>query len=240
VDAARDRFSGTTEENATHGSVIRAVLMNSADKQVFNNYDNGQFLDNGVVTTVQAKDANVGAGQLDLDAAFDQFLSGTTDLDGLDGGEVGVVGWDFGRVADGQEQFYTVDQQLAANTTLTVTLSWFAEYGIVTTPGAEALFNDRFADLDLIVYELDSAGNIIGTLAQSISQFQSTEHLSFDLSGDTYVGFGVRVFGENWDFGSNETATDFALAFAGTAVPAPFGGVVLAFGGLFAARRRRG
>ncbi|MEM0983012.1 MAG: S8 family serine peptidase [Planctomycetota bacterium] len=240
VDAARGEFNAPLAEIATNAMVIKAVLMNSADKS-FVDYDNGQFLDtDGAIRTFQAKDAQYGAGQLDLNRAFDQFLSGTTDLAGTDGGEVEAIGWDMGNVAVGAEQFYTVDTQLAGGTDLTVTLSWLAEYNLGFTPGAESVSSDRFADLDLRIYELDAQGNILSLLAESASAFQSSELLNITLAQDTFIGFGVFGFGEVWDFDANGTDTDFALAWAGTAVPTPLGAGVFGAAGLFAARRRRG
>ena len=225
---------------ATDARVVKAVLMNSADRG-FAGFDNGQNIDgSGVLTTTQALDPAFGAGQMDLDAAFDQFLAGTTDLAGTDGGEVQSIGWDFGAVEDGQTQIYTVDTMLQGGTEFSATLAWQATFELGLTPGQESVADDRFADLDLSVFELDANGNVIETLAQSISAFQSEEHLSFVLDDDAFIGFGVTAFGDVWDFGADETLTEFAVAFAGTPVPAPFGVGVLGVAGLFAARRRRG
>ncbi|MEM0983011.1 MAG: S8 family serine peptidase [Planctomycetota bacterium] len=249
VEAARDQLASDVAESATHGRTIRSVLMNSATK--LNGWDNGQFIDDGTlvdagaIVTTQGLDWEQGAGELNLDAAYDQLLGGTTDLAGSNGGVVDVLGWDIGSVENGAEQFYAFGEQLAGGSELTITLSWFAEFDADFTFGTESVSDDRFADLDLFVYELDATGEIIGTLAASISSVNETEHLTFTLADDTFVGFGVLGFGELWDFGADTTSTEYSIAFAGVGsgtafIPAPAG--ALAFGGfgLLAARRRRG
>lgn len=229
-----------TNPIATDARVIKAVLLNSASKEL-TGYDNGQAVDGaGILTTTQALDPTYGTGQLDLDAAFDQYLSGTTDLAGTGGGEVEAIGWDFGVVGDGQTELYTVGPELLGGTDVTVTLSWFASYELGFVPGNESVGDNRFADLDLSVFELDADGNIVETLAQSISAFQSEEHLSFTLAEDAFIGFGVTGFGDVWDFGFDENSTEYALAWSGTPVPSPAGfAVLLSLGGLGASRRRR-
>ncbi|HSV15171.1 MAG TPA: S8 family serine peptidase, partial [Tepidisphaeraceae bacterium] len=62
VDAAHSYFPN--DDKAVDGRVIKAVLMNAADKTV--GWDNGQSLVGGVVRTTQALDYATGAGRVDL------------------------------------------------------------------------------------------------------------------------------------------------------------------------------
>ncbi|MEO1511846.1 MAG: S8 family serine peptidase, partial [Planctomycetota bacterium] len=214
VEAGRDLYGGN--DRAIDGRVVKAVLMNSADKLA--GWDNGQMLDNGVITTFQSLDLAIGAGQMNLDQAFDQYTAGTTDVAGDGGGTVETIGWDYGQVTNGERVFYDVNTALAGGTDLTVTLTWFAEFELDVTPGQEFLADDRYADLDLEVYAVDDLGQRT-LLAQSTSAFNETEHLSFTLQEDTLISIAVFGFGEIWDFGADGTVTDFGLAWAGTAVP---------------------
>ena len=87
---------------------MKAVLMNSADKTV--GWDNGTVSHpngNGGVLTTQGLDNRVGTGRLNLDAAYDQFLTGTTDVAGISSGNLGLVdniGWDFGEVVSAHDE----------------------------------------------------------------------------------------------------------------------------------------
>ena len=67
--------------DARDSRVMKAVLMNSADKT--SGWNNGQTANPngfGGVLTTRGLDNRVGAGRMDLNQAFDQFLSGTTDV----------------------------------------------------------------------------------------------------------------------------------------------------------------
>ena len=79
--------------------------MNSADKT--QGWDNGQTANpNGLggVLTTRGLDNRVGAGRMNLNRAYDQFLSGTTDVAGMTprgDGHRPTRGWDFGQVGQG-------------------------------------------------------------------------------------------------------------------------------------------
>ena len=60
--------------NAVNGNVIKAVLLNSADK--IPGWDNGQTFSSGVVTTTQALDYSSGAGRMNLARAYTQYTGG--------------------------------------------------------------------------------------------------------------------------------------------------------------------
>src|SRR6478609_5411043 len=116
-------------DDARDARVMKAVVMNSAAKTL--NWNNGQTPNpngSGGVVTTQALDNRVGAGRIDLNRAFDQFLSGTTDVPGTPAGFQGAVnplGWDFGQVAENVPNDYLINNLLQVGTTFTATLDWF-------------------------------------------------------------------------------------------------------------------
>src|SRR6185369_13911310 len=81
-------------------------------------------VDNGVIVTTQALDYAVGAGALNLNRAYDQYLTGDTDLPGLTGGNVHGSGWDYGKVIAGSPNDYNFTMSLSAGEQLTATLDW--------------------------------------------------------------------------------------------------------------------
>ena len=73
-DAAYDMLAATPD--ARDARVMKAVLMNSADKTL--DWDNGQAAHsngNGGVMTMRGLDNDAGAGRMNLDRAFDQLLA---------------------------------------------------------------------------------------------------------------------------------------------------------------------
>jgi hypothetical protein len=199
--------------------VIKAALLNSAHKT--EGWDNGQTPHpngNGGVTTSLSLDPLVGTGRMDLDAAFDQYVSGTTDIAGTElgsQGQVGVGGWDLGRVAEGTPTDYFIDSTLAGGSTFTATLTWFRDRRLVDTGAGFVSIDDNFADLDLEVWSV-TEGTPDALISESISPFNSTEHLSFTLpeTGDYMVR--VRWLQEWFDQGAadpNEAL--FGLSWSG-------------------------
>lgn len=212
---------------AIDGRVIKAVLLNAADKT--SGWNNGQTLTAGVVTTTQSLDYLLGAGRMNLSRTFDQYTAGTTDLAGLVGGAVQNVGWDFGRVEEDAPQDYLFSGMLAAGSRLTATLDWFAN-GQGSNYGS-------FDNLDLQVWSaIDGVPQTL--MAQSISGYNTTEHLSFDLPSDGQYLMRVAWTGNVYNFGYTERDT-YGLAWDVTAVPEPMGGTIFVALAVIAATRRR-
>lgn len=251
VDAGKALFD--TNPAAVDGRVVKAVLLNGADKTA--GWDNGQTVDPGAgsFVTEQSLDHATGAGRMNLDTTFDQYASvadggaaTTTDVPGLgkgDLGMVGTVGWDFGEVNLGESNFYFIDKLLATDTDFTATLTWFVD----RDPGDLADFSgaqeEHFADLDLWVFEYDNPTdrNILGVTAMSISWLNVVEHLFFDVPSTGYYGLFVDFFGVNWNF-TGESSEFYALAWSATAVPEPSSLLLVAAGMILLtgfARRRR-
>ncbi len=211
VDAGKANFP--TDAKAIDGRVVKAVLMNSADKTA--GWNNGQNKSAGVITTTQALDYAVGTGRMDLDLAFEQFLHGTTDLPGTNGGLVGQTGWDYGRVASGVSQNYLLSGTIAAGSTLTTTLDWFADDKL-----ASGGSYGSFDTLDLQVYTYVD-GSIGSLVAQSISPFSSVQHLSFAVPSTNQYLIAVNWGSANWNFAGDPAADDYGLAWSVTSVPEP-------------------
>lgn len=214
VDAGKALFPSNTK--AIDGRVVKAVLMNSADKIA--GWDNGQSLVGSVLTTTQGLDYLSGTGRMNLSRAFDQYTTGTTDLPGTDGGLVQPIGWDFGQVAFDEPQDYLLNGLFTAGTRLTATLDWFAH-----SAGANY---GSFDNLDLQVWS--AAGGVAQTLvAQSTSLYNSSEHLSFDLPADGEYLLRVSYINHLFNFLGDGSEDDYALAWNATTVPEPTGAVLV-------------
>ncbi|GAB5406874.1 MAG: hypothetical protein Aurels2KO_51050 [Aureliella sp.] len=218
VDVAYDRFA-VNIDNARDGQVIKAVLLNSAAKPA--GWNNGQSAVNGTVTTSQALDYSFGAGMMDLDAAFDQFTAGTTDVAGLEGGSIQQVGWDYGVVSEGLSNDYLFADSLLAGTEFTATLTWFVgrEWEDTGLGGGITSTDDYFTDLSLQLWSLE-AGSLDSLIAISDAAFINTEHFSFLLPETDEYLLRVGWEGERYDFSGNSSQT-YGLAWSATAVPEP-------------------
>lgn len=196
-------------DNARDARVIKAAMLNSADK--ITGWNNGQTSVGGVVTTTQALDWASGAGALNLDRAYDQYLAaGTRDLAGSGGGQVKTTGWDYGVATLGNTLIYEIDSLLLGGSYFTVTLDWFRERSF---DAATLVANDiGQANLDLYVVDLE----LDQIVASSISTFNNTEHLHFQLSTTSRYAIGVNYLGNL--FGSM-TDTAFGLAWSSVAAP---------------------
>lgn len=218
---------------ADDGRVVKAVLLNSADK--IPGWDNGQSDVGGVVTTTQSLDWDSGAGALDLDRAFDQYLTaGTRDLAGLGGGVVNAVGWDFGEVGLGDMNSYVIDDLLLGGSTLTATLAWFREREYDYLNGT--FLDAAQANLDLIVRDIAT-----GAVAESISLFNLVEHLSFVLPYTGRYAIDVLYGANTFDATAGSFDVEqFGLAWWGEVADAPAPGtlLLLLLGGAATLRRR--
>jgi hypothetical protein len=225
---------------ARDARVMKAVLMNSAEKT--QGWNNGQVAHpngNGGVLTTQGLDNRVGAGRMDLDGAFDQFLAETADVAGTTGGPLGavaVVGWDFGLVAQGITNDYLFDRPLAAGSTFAATLSWFRDRDLI------GLTNYTDASYDNLDLELWSAiGGTAGDLiAESRSLYNNSEHFSFAIPTTGAYLLRVRWTEQLFDLVGDVNSEFYGLAWAGMAVPEPATGALCAFvlAALSAVRRR--
>ncbi|MFZ4702491.1 MAG: PEP-CTERM sorting domain-containing protein, partial [Candidatus Methylumidiphilus sp.] len=177
-----------------------------------------------------------GAGRINLDATYDQYVdvahggeAGTLDVLGKDChasvicnmGTVHNVGWDAGWSNQGGNNLYFIDRYLGLGSLFTATLDWYADIN----PGANANFAgygyNHLADLNLTIFEYDPLTHaIVKTVAESISRYNDVEHLTFLLPKNGYYGLGVVNFGDLWNF-NGATGETYGLAWSVDALNIP-------------------
>jgi hypothetical protein len=242
-DAARAVFPGNA--NSHDARVVKAALQNAADKDIF--WTNNQQLLGGVITTTQSLDWESGAGRMNLDRTYDQFLpgavgglAGTTDVPGLGGGNVQPIGWDYGVVNAGQPNDYFIIPTLQGGTEFRVTLDWFRDRSVNIATGQVS--DDSFDNLDLEVWSV-VGGAPFQLIATSASAFNNVEHLTFTLPRDGSYMIRVPWIGELFDEINDADQEIYGLAWWGVEkeplIPEPATLGLLAAGVLVLVRRRR-
>jgi hypothetical protein len=243
-DAAYDLFAGNAD--ARDARVMKAVLMNSADKTLgWNNAQSTHPNGLGGVLTTQGLDNRVGTGRLNLSTAYDQFLTGTTDVADILGGNLGIVndiGWDFGLVSSGLTNDYYFESPLDAGSMFTATLTWFRDRRI---NDSNSVFDDSFDDLNLELWSVEE-GVPLSLISESRSLYNESEHFSFALPFSGEYALRVRWQSELFDRVADANQESYGLAWwAGeglqaVATPEPAALVLLLCGGVgLAARTER-
>jgi Subtilase family len=213
VDVGKSKFG--SDVHAIDGRVVKAVLLNSADKN--SGWNNGQTMVSGVITTTQALDYSVGAGLLNLDRTYSQYTAGTTDLASLTGGTVQNIGWAFGHASPASANDYYFADPLHSGK-LAVTLTWFVDRKM-NDDGISAS-DVMMSNLDLEVFRVVDP-NTSELVAQSISDYNNVEHLYFDIANAGDYFLRVLYAGEIYNLsGSPSTGEDYGLAWF-YAVPEP-------------------
>jgi subtilisin family serine protease len=208
--------------NSADARVVKAVLLNSADKTA--GWNNGQTLSNGVITTTQALDVNVGAGRMNLAQALPYYHdpNSTRDVPGTNQGHLGTValrGYDFGLVNEGSFNSYTI-AGTHPGAHLTVTLTWFIDRAIDSFSNPTTLFEVALANLNVEVWSVVD-GIFTTLLARSDSTYNNTEHLYLQDLPEGQYGLRVNYLGDLWDFTNSLRAEHYALAWHLTPVPEP-------------------
>jgi hypothetical protein len=242
---------GENWDSSRDARLVKAVLMNSADK--LPGWNNGQqsltsfrgF--SNVTRTRQALDMAQGAGSLNLDRAFDQYLGGTLDPFGY-AGPVYKTGWSLAKVQEGSTLDYVIDGAQLAGSTLDATLVWFRDRILPTVdpltddwdPDTSALV-DTDLGMALLYLEIWDAA-FTKLYAISDTDYNTAQHLHFVLPENGL--YAIRVNYDHQLFGTPDPAGEtFGLAWnTMDAVPEPS-----ALLGVFAmaslsvlGRRRRG
>lgn len=219
---------------AAHGAdgrVVKAVLLNSADKT--SGWTNGQHPnDTGVIVTTQGLDYATGAGRMNLSRAYDVYTGGTADnpvaSPTLSGGTVHSIGWTYGHVNQGSPTDYGLAEPFTAGQTLTATLTWFVHATLDDSAGPDAaVANDtRFDNLFLQVWQLVN-GQPALEVASSESIYNNVQHLSFDVPSDGEYVLRVLWAGQQYDLETHAPGEvlgeDYALAWSNVLVPEPGG-----------------
>ena len=163
--------------HSTDPRVIKSVLLNSADK-----------LAGWTHTTTQPLDYSQGAGQMNLQKAYHQYLLGEQDP-----GSVLTVGWDRDQATWDAERLYSLDAKVAAGKIISATLSWDR---IVTTNTEDiqtAVYTlDHMDNLELYLYEAD---DLTTPIATSVSTVDNVEHIYYTTSQSGHYVLGVGMAG---------------------------------------------
>jgi hypothetical protein len=231
---AKTYFDASITNAATQSVVIKAVLMNSADK--LPGWDNGQQIVNGVITTTQALDWAMGAGRMNLNAAFSQYTTSavitTADSISVSGFTESVesTGWAYGTAMMGGHNDYRLIDQLLGGQQIAVTLAWMRDRTWNDTLGDYV--DIAQAQLDLMIYRI-MTGGAEQLVAESISPVSTTQELFFQvMNPGTYlirVGYSANLF----DLSSSYAVQDYGMAWSVAGVPEPGSIILFLTGGVF-------
>ncbi len=227
VTASNPRFIGG---NYLHHQVMKAVLLNSADKlagvmgsnrDVVNVNGNDWLTTSAFSSPVVSLDEQMGAGHLNAKSAVKQFESGE-----YDPGTVTPRAWDFGQIGStGSSRDYVFDQPLGPGF-FAATLAWDRRVEL-TNPDNTYNFGDQFFDyvnIDDILTDLDlylmpaASNNLAEALARSISGSDNVEHIFFNIPAAG--NYKIRV----QNAGGLGEPEDFGLAWWFGDLPAPVPG----------------
>ena len=230
-------FAGVTNA-ATQSVVTKAVLMNSADK--LPGWDNGQQITGGVITTTQALDWAMGAGRMNLNAAFTQYTTSAyvTTMPGISSSGFNIVvahaGWGYGTSSLGVKNNYQLANELFAGQQVTVTLDWLRSRA--WNNASNDYIDIAQAELDLMVYRMMTGGED-QLVAQSISPVSTTQELFFNLqdSGRYFiqVGYTTNLF----DLSGSYASQNYGIAWSVSDVPEPGSLLLILAGGAVYALR---
>ena len=230
---AKTAFSASLTNAATQSVVVKAVLMNSADK--LSGWNNGQQIASGVITTTQALDYAMGAGRMNLNTAFTQYTSSAyvTTYPGIT--ETGFnlpvagTGWAYGTDLKGGKNDYTITSRLFAGEEIAVTLAWLRDQTWNNT--ISDYVDVAQAELDLMVYQVLGGGSD-QLVAQSISPVSTTQELYFQLlSTGTYmveVSYSTNLF----DLSGTYASQEYGLAWSVAGIPEPETLFLVVLGGI--------
>ena len=203
---------GQTNALSTAPSLLKAVLLNSADKTVLNRSREpwaagSAELSNGVLEITSPLDPQTGAGQVNAIAAAHQYRSADQSP-----GDVSPIGWNLNSISGENSNDYDLEIQPAVGTTLTTTLTWLRHVERFDNGNAQIDAADSYStsgegnaldNLDLLLLR---DGEVV---ARSISTVDNVEHIHWEIeqAGD----YRIRV---NRQFTPNAgNDEDYALAW---------------------------
>jgi hypothetical protein len=215
----------SSNAEAAQNMVVKSLLLTGADKT--SGWSNGQATTSGVVTTTQSLDWVVGAGRMNLDRTFDLQVNGQKGVAGLSAGAQGSVlgsgGWDFGASQNGINNDYTIGDVLLGGSTFTTSLSWMR----VREFAGGAVDDWAQANLNLSLWSLGSDNSFQAKVAESVSLYNTVEHLSFALPSTGLYGLRVSYAGNTFDntgglWGTAAYRQGYGLAWDGDVVAAVY------------------
>ena len=153
--------------------VIKSVLMNSADK-----------LAGWSHSTTAPLDPNFGAGQMNLESAYYQYVAGQHES-----GTVPAVGWDHAELMDSTANIYEINGAVLGGSTISATLNWNREVATDVEDIESAIYTPSVLEnLELFLFD---ANDLLNPVASSISPIDNVEHLF--LSAPTTSNYFLEV-----------------------------------------------
>jgi hypothetical protein len=229
LQTGSDLAAGPWNLNARQQEVMKAVLMNSADK--LQDPGNGSLLGmTRTLLTVRGKnwlesdayqnrtlplDADMGTGHLNAYRAYQQFSAGQWSA----AAPVPPIGWDYSTLELSQAQDYVFEQPLQGGSYLAVTLAWNR---LVELQDAnrndlfdigESFQDEGLNNLDIYLMRAEE-NDVRNSIWSSISRVDSVEHIFQQIP--TTRRYKIRVVFRDQ---VNEAIQPYALAW--WTVPAP-------------------
>jgi hypothetical protein len=108
-------------------------------------------------------------------------------------------GWDFSASLIGINNDYTIGDVLLGGSAFTTSLSWMRARGAVTVGSTLNLFEGAQANLNVSLWSLGSDFSFQSKVAESVSLYNTVEHLSFALPSTGTYGLRVSYAGNTFD-----------------------------------------
>lgn len=230
--ALLQQYAGTTfpgNANSRRHEVMKAVMMNSADKISGEQGSNRTVCDSTTGPCMDWEDSEaylspsvplddkMGAGALNVRRAVQQLDAGEQNP-----GSVSLLGWDYGSYGgQGQQAEYVLNASVGADQYVTITLAWDRIVNSTESCGTgiycegDQFFSFGIADLNLALVRADGT-----TLRTSISDSTNFEHIFYKTSGAEDLKIVVSRVGFEGPVSGN-----YALAWwAGQGPPASIPG----------------
>ena len=178
--------------NARRHEVMKAILLNSADKirdldrgsllnmerTIVNEHNNNWFDSDAYLNPRIPVDMQMGTGQLNVFRAYQQFDAGQT----ASGSAAGSLGWDYGEVEVDSEREYYLEKPLLAGSHVAITLAWDRLVELNDRDGDKRYdvgetFRDRgLNNLDVYLLPVEEENNM-RNVCSSLSTEDSVEHI---------------------------------------------------------------
>lgn len=210
---------GNQHSLSTHHNVLKAALINSADKTVTDTWGEGWLQSEAFLDETIPLDDELGAGQVDAAAAYEQYRAGEHGP-----GIVPLVGWDLNSISvQDPEVEYHLQQELLGGSYLTATLVWDRRVTLEDDQDGDGEFDyaileewlapQSLNDLDVGLYDEGGA-----EVASSRSGVDNVEHLHWLVPTDGTYRLRVKFSQQN---DPDVPEQQYALAWTATPVPEP-------------------
>lgn len=213
------QYGDTLGGNASDPRIIKAVMLNSAEKLSGWTQQGTTTNGSGVISVIHPLDSSQGAGLLNAGRAYNEMAGGQTFPTQFGNSVIGGlvtnrIGWDWNYAQPSLTNVYMLSTQAFSEVRLTLT--WYRDVDASTNN-----FNVQgLADLNLMLWNSpDTSLTNLSLKAQSISTVDNVEQLYFtDLSVSNYA-FGVYYNG--YSGGPAPANIFYGLAWEFMTVPEP-------------------